>query len=373
MNITLVISSLSCGGAERALVVLAEGFAEKGHQVTLITIAGKERDFYQLPPKVSRFALNIAGKSSNIMQALQNNLHRVLVLRKAILSTHPDVVISSLVATNILTILSLFKTHLPIIITEQNYTPQDQRKKWYKIKKLFYKYANKLVSVSQELDQSFQWLDSSKKVVIYNPLVKIPEDDLLEETVLHNLGVDFHKHWITSMGRLTQQKGFDILIRAFSKIAHKHPDWQLLIIGEGELKSELLDLINQHNLSDRIVLVGRLNNPFPVLKKSEFFVMASRFEGFPLAHMEALACGLPVIATNCPAGPKEIIRHHVDGFLVPNEDIETLATTIEHLMFDSAERQRLASRAIEATQRFSLEKVLQNWEKLFEEVKNNES
>ncbi|EGJ32390.1 MULTISPECIES: glycosyltransferase family 4 protein [Moorena] len=369
MNITLVISSLSCGGAERVSVLLAEGFVAKGHQVTLITIAGKERDFYKLSPKVSRLALNIAGASHNAMQALRNNLHRCLVLRKAIKSTNPDLVISHLVATNLLTILSLLKTNLPTIITEHSYGREksDKRKK-YTLRKLVYKYANKLVSVSKELDQSFQWLNPNKRVVIYNPIVKIPENDLIEDHVLHNLGIDSHKNWITSMGRLTKQKGFDILISAFSKIAHKYPDWQILIIGEGHLKSELLALINKLNLSAQVVLVGRLSNPFPVLKKSELFVMASRWEGFPMVHCEALACGLPVIATDCPTGPKEIIRHNVDGVLVPNEDSEALATAMENLMSNSEERQRLASRATEVNKRFALEKILQDWEKLFENV-----
>ncbi|NEO02748.1 MAG: glycosyltransferase family 4 protein, partial [Moorea sp. SIO3I7] len=216
----------------------------------------------------------------------------------------------------------------------------------------------------------FQWLNPSRRVVIYNPLVKIPENDLIEDNVLHNLGIDSHKNWITSIGRLTKQKGFDILINAFPKIAHNYPDWQILIIGEGQLRPELLALINRLNLSNRVVLVGRLSNPFPVLKKSEFFVMASRWEGFPMAHCEALACGLPVIATDCLTGPKEIIRHNVDGVLVPNEDVEALATAMENLMSNSAERQRLASRATEVTKRFALEKILQDWEKLFQEVIN---
>ncbi len=373
MNITLVISSLSSGGAERALVLLAEGFADRGHQVTFITIASKERDFYKLPSKVSRLALNIAGTSHNFIQALKNNLHRILVLRRAIKSTNPDVVISSLVATNILTILSLLNTKLPIIINEQCYKMDVNTKKWHTIRKLAYRYANKLVSASQELDQSFQWLHPNKRVAIYNPLVKIPESDFIEDDFLRNLGIDLDKHWITSMGRLTEQKGFDILINAFSRIAHRYPDWQILIIGEGYLKSKLLALVDKLNLSDQIILVGRSSNPFPILKKSEFFVMASRWEGFGMVHAEALACRLPVIATNCSAGPKEIIRHNVDGFLVLNEDVETLATTMEHLMCDSAERQRLASRAMEVTERFNLDRILQNWEKLFEEVKNNES
>jgi GalNAc-alpha-(1->4)-GalNAc-alpha-(1->3)-diNAcBac-PP-undecaprenol alpha-1,4-N-acetyl-D-galactosaminyltransferase len=369
MKITLVISSLSSGGAERAFVLLAEGFLKINYQVTLITIAGKERDFYKLPSQVSRLALNIAGTSHNTVEALKNNLQRILVLRKAIQSTNPDLVISSLPATNVLTILSLFQTKIPLIINEQNHTPDISKKtNWHTIRKLLYKHANKLVSASQELDQSFQWLPSNKRAVIYNPLVKIPESDWIEEKFLQDLKIDSHKNWITSMGRLTEQKGFDILINAFSRMAHQYPDWQMLIIGEGHLRAELLALIERLNLSSQVILVGRLKNPFPLLKKSEFFVMASRWEGFGMVHAEALACGVPIIATDCPAGPKEIIRHNIDGILVENQNELDLSTAIEKLISHPEERKHLAHHTTEVTKRFELEKIIAEWDSLIQEI-----
>ena len=119
MRLTLVISSLSCGGAERAAVLLAEGFLKKGHQVAVVTIYGKETDFYKLPNQVRRLALNIAGNSAGLIQALGNNIYRLRVLRKAIRSLQPDMVISFLVETNILTLLALVKTDYPVIVSEQ--------------------------------------------------------------------------------------------------------------------------------------------------------------------------------------------------------------------------------------------------------------
>ena len=372
MKITIILPSLSSGGAERVMVLLSEGFLEKGHKITLITIAGKERDFYKLPTGVVRIALDIAGDSSNILEAIKNNFKRVLILRKAIKSTNPDIVISSLVSTNILTVLSLLESDIPILINEQNYTTKISKKKnWYKLRNFIYQYSDRLVSSSIGVDNTFKWLNSKKRVVSYNPLSRISEDDLTEKIDLDEDKISPRSNWITSMGRLTEQKGFDILIKAFYRISSNNPDWQLIIIGEGHLRSDLLELVNQYNLTEKVFLIGRLDNPFPIVKKSKFFVMASRFEGFGMVHAEALACGIPVISTDCPAGPNEVIRHDIDGILVENKNELELANAMDKLISNPSERQRLACNSHEVKNRFSLEKTVDKWENLIENLNIN--
>ena len=365
MKITLVISSLDCGGGERAIVLLAEGLANLKHQVTLITLADKSTDFYQLSPKVARLELGIMGKSSNLLEAVTNNIGRLHTLRKAIKSTDPDVVVSSLRKTNVSVILALLGIKYPVIVTEQNDVKVfSYGLVWETLRRLTYPLCSKVVSVSKGVDRGIELVPSNNRAVIYNPIT-IKDD---QTTASLPSEVDLDKNWIASMGRLTNQKGQDLLLQAFQQIASKHQNWQLLILGQGELREHLEQMRDDLGLSGRVVFTGALRNPFAVLKKAKLFVMASRNEGFPLAHGEALACGLPVIATDCPSGPSEMIRHDVDGLLVPNQDLGALAAAMESLMSDEQKRKQLAAKATEVIERFGQDKIVAQWETLMQKL-----
>ena len=367
MKITLVISSISGGGAERVLVLLAKGFIDRGYDVTVITLSDKTTDFYQLPVGCSRMALGIMGSSSSLSEAIKNNIQRISVLRKAVQSSSPDVVISFLRITNITTILALIGTKFPLIVTEHiDVKALSYGRFWETLRRLTYPFCSLVVSVSKGVDEGFATLAKSKRAVIYNPIM-INDDGQADQLPTE---VDPNKHWLVSMGRLTEQKGFDLLLQAFQQIAPKYPDWQLLILGRGELREQLERMRDDLGLSGQVIFTGALRNPFAVLKKAQLFVMASRNEGFPMAHGEALACGLPVIATDCPSGPSEMIRHNVDGILIKNEDINSLAHAIEELISDETKRKNLSARAPEVSDRFGLEKVVKMWEELLIELIN---
>ncbi|NJL11460.1 MAG: glycosyltransferase family 4 protein [Calothrix sp. SM1_7_51] len=366
MRLVLVLAGLSCGGAERCSVLLAEGFLKKGHQVTVVTIYGEENDFYRLPENAKRVALRVSGDSPTLIHALWNNIFRLWQLRKAICSLQADTVISFLDITNILTLLALTNTSYPVFVSEQN-NPLfcDPGKIWNKLRFFTYKQAARVVSSSQGVDKCFDWLPKTKRAVIYNPLTKIEDG---ENLINLPPGANLNKKWVIAMGRLTRQKGFDILLSAFKKIYHKYTDWQLIILGEGELRHEIENIIDSQGLNRQVILPGVLSNPFPILKRSELFVLSSRFEGFGNVLIEAKACGLPVISTDCPSGPKEIIRHGVDGILVANEDASALASAMDALMSDKKERLRLGANALDGVQRFNLENIVDDWEALITEV-----
>jgi len=360
MRLTFVISSLAGGGAERVLVNLTRGFLERGHDVSVVTMFGAESNRYALPEGAKQIALDIAGYSPHVLSALWNNIRRLIGIRRVVGATQPDVVISFMDRTNVLALLALQGTHLPVLVTEH----VDPRmiscgKIWERLRFWLYPRASCVVSVSQGLDQYFSWVKKEKRAVIYNPLF-INGAKEKDEYVWNNA---LKKH-IIAMGRLTYQKGFDLLINAFAQVAEKHPDWELHILGEGEERPALVSLVAKFKLDRRVFLPGWISDPFPILRASDFFVMSSRFEGFGNVLCEAMACGLPVISFDCPTGPSEIIRHGEDGLLIPSDDVDALASAMDHLMFDEEERKRLAARAPEVIERFSLQKVMGMWEEV---------
>ncbi len=168
------------------------------------------------------------------------------------------------------------------------------------------------------------------------------------------------------MGRLVPQKGFDMLLDAFSRVAGKHPEWSLKVLGKGPLKAQLEAQAELLGLKNRVNFAGTVPDPFPVLRESDLFVFASRFEGFGNALAEAMACGLPVISFDCPAGPSEIILNGMNGVLVPREDVAALAAAMDHLMSEPAARARLACHAPEVLQRFSLDRILGMWDEVID-------
>lgn len=363
MRITIVTPSLSGGGAERSVVLLSEGFLQKGHTVAVVTLSSEATDSFQLPEGTCRLALDIVADSRHIIQALRNNTRRATILRRAIKATSPDVVMSHMTHTNVLTALALANTSYPLIAVEHSDPAINARGKiWQKMRRLIYPRVTRLISVSKTIDSYFDWLPPAKRAVIPNP-VKRPEINTRGD---HS--ADSHPKLIVAMGRLIHLKGFDRLLLAFAKVACRHTDWQLLILGEGELKSELQQMIDQLDLVGRVHLPGFVHNPFDLLRNADIFAMASRSEGFPYALLEAMSCSLPVVAMDCPSGPRQIIRPGIDGILVPDGDVLGFANAMERLMSDENERRHLAAHAAEVLERFGLERITAEWETLFASI-----
>ena len=156
-------------------------------------------------------------------------------------------------------------------------------------------------------------------------------------------------------------KGFDLLIEAFGRCATKHADWSLVILGEGPERASLQTFAVALGIADRVSLAGQVQEPATILNGADLFVLSSRSEGFPNALLEAMACQLPVVSTDC-GGPRNIIRDGVDGILVPPDDVTALADAMDRLMANPDERRRLGAGALEVIERFSMEKVMTMWD-----------
>ncbi len=364
LKLTLVIYSLSCGGAERVMSIMANYWVAKGYQITLMTFVDRSQTpFYKLDSRINYQPLNIAQNSDNPIEAIINNYQRIIKLRKAITNSEPDVVISFMTQANVQTLLATRGLKIPTIISERNVTLDSTLgTAWKQIRKWTYLLSDTLVvQTKHSLDYvPSQWKSCIR--IISNPVILPPVNTDSAPTQL------LSPNSLIVVGRLEYQKGLDLLLKAFAQLKDSYPQWTLTILGEGSLRSELENLRDELGLKERVFLPGKKQNLYQYLKQAKIFILSSRYEGFPNALCEAMACGLPVIATDCPCGPREIIRDGVDGILVPNEDVSALAAAIIHLISDEEEQKRLATHAPEVSERFSLEKVMKSWEIIIKEV-----
>lgn len=365
MRITLVISSLSAGGAERVMSYMANYWAKKGWAVTLITMSKMDRDFFPVEDRVVRVSLGLAGDSSGGFDAILNNVKRLLSLRSAIQSSRPDVVISFMESVSVLTLLATRFTGIPVIVSEHNDPHQHNiGKVWGWLRRRVYPQAAALVVLTQNvLGWAVELVGEKKAFVIPNSITR-------NENRAVKRGGEFPQPFILAVGRLAFQKGFEFLLQAFKSVSQKNPEWSLVILGEGSERASLEAMVKALEIEDRVHLPGRHADPMSVMEQAPIFVMSSRYEGFPIVLLEALACGTPSISFNCPSGPSDVIRHGIDGILVPPEDVGALADAMQDLMTHPEKREKLALRAKEVTDRFGEERVMGMWETLIETIQD---
>jgi GalNAc-alpha-(1->4)-GalNAc-alpha-(1->3)-diNAcBac-PP-undecaprenol alpha-1,4-N-acetyl-D-galactosaminyltransferase len=364
MRLTLVIPSLQRGGAERVMCNLANAWAEQGREVTLLTLNKEGPPAFRLHPSVKRYPLDLPSEPANFLVTGFRHFARIRALRRAFRELQPDVIISFIVYANILTLLAAGPLKLPVIVSER----ADPRLYkigflWGVLRRLTYQWADMLVCQTQS---SLEWFQKRYKVpacAIPNPVALPAGAEPLPQGRPTRSG-----NILIAVGRLSYEKGFDLLLNAFARVADRHPAWTLKILGDGPCSPDLVTQCRQLNLTDRVDFPGAISDPFPCLRSADLFVLPSRFEGFPNALCEAMAAGLPPISFDCPSGPAEIIRDGIDGILVPPQDVDALASALDSLMGDSARRKQLAIRAPEVLSRFSPSNILLLWEEVFEIV-----
>jgi GalNAc-alpha-(1->4)-GalNAc-alpha-(1->3)-diNAcBac-PP-undecaprenol alpha-1,4-N-acetyl-D-galactosaminyltransferase len=357
MKVTLIIYALGGGGAERVMSILANYWASHGWDITLIMLVDPtEASFYQLDPRIKLRSLGIAEDSTNLLAAIANTYRRVKILRREIIASAPDVTISFMNSVNVYNILACWNLNIPTIVSEHTYPgANDAGKIWQFLMKKFYRYADLVTVLTQNAVPFYPIEGGYQTIVMPNPIAT-PEPVVAMDRLLPTFS-------LISVGRLDPRKGFDLLFRAFDQVHDRHPDWHLTILGEGEIRSELEALRSKLKLEDCVHLPGAVKNVSEYLYQADLFVMSSRVEGFPMALCEAMACGLPTIATDCLSGPSDIIDHGVNGLLVPPEDVDALAAGLEALMSDPDKRQQLAQNAPQILDRFGLEQVMVLWSK----------
>jgi GalNAc-alpha-(1->4)-GalNAc-alpha-(1->3)-diNAcBac-PP-undecaprenol alpha-1,4-N-acetyl-D-galactosaminyltransferase len=366
MKLTLISSSLEVGGAERVMSIIANYWAAKGWEITILTFDdGSKPPFYDLDDQIDVRPLAIESQDDYAisLSSVKDNLGRIQILKQAIVASRPDVVISFVNTTNIMTLLACWGLKVKTIVSEHvNPASSQVNKVTQLLQKFTYRRAD-LITVQTHAALSFFPPDRYKTFVIPNP-VALPTSDPIDS----QLNTD-DRH-LLAIGKLIPQKGFDLAIEAFAQVCQDRPEWTLTILGEGEMRDELEDLCTELGLEDRVFMPGVVKNIDAHLRKADIFVLSSRFEGFPVTLCEAMACGVPVIAANCLSGPREIVHNGIDGMLVMPDNVEALAMGLNQLMSDPGKRQYFSHHAPKVLDRFGVEPVMIIWNRAIEQVLN---
>lgn len=368
MKLLIFIHSLHSGGAERVTATLANHWAQKGWQVTVVTLTSDSQDFYQLHTAVLRVGLNVARESGNVVCAISNNIRRAHALRRVLKQIRPDVALSMMTTANILlAFASLGLKGFAKVGSERTYPPRIALGRiWEVLRSHSYGHLQAMVALTAE---SKTWLRTHTQV---NRVVIIPNPVLwplpVHAPILLPNARSSEIKTLLAVGRVSEEKGFALLIDIFQKIAPDFPDWRLVVLGDGPDRPVLMSRIADNDLSEKIFLPGRAGNVGDWYASAHLYVMSSRFEGFPNTLIEAMAHGLPAVSFDCDTGPRDIIRNEVDGLLVPAADFVALEAALRRLMCNDVLRRQFGIKAVEVRERFSMEKVIKMWENLFGEL-----
>jgi glycosyltransferase involved in cell wall biosynthesis len=363
MKIGFFYGNLQRGGAQRVISVLANRFTKQGDEVIILTLDSGESG-YALSPEVRVIGLNRAGDSKNKLEAINRRLNIIKDLKAFQKAEKLDVMVCfSIELYYKLHLAGLGKKSACKLICSERANPAAKKPSALdKIQLKALEKADGFIFQTQRVSQLFSRTLRNKGTVIHNGLFS----EEIPETVIPFEQRDSKK--ICAVGRLDNQKAYDTMFKAFAIFAKQHPEHRLNVYGDGRNRDKLEQLIRELDLESRIILHGNRPDAVEQIENAGMFVMTSCSEGMPNALIEAMACGLPCVCTDCDFGPAELIDNGESGLLVPVDDVQAIAAAMAKVSDDRALAEKLSLGALKIRQTHSRETICKQYRDYIESV-----
>lgn len=352
------------GGTERVAITIANQLAgkQKWEVIFLSVVEQKEAPFFEIEDGITRYVLS---DKKRWIQPGPGYLPLLPKLRRFIKEQDLDLMIDIDTILDLLTVPARVGIPVKLVAWDHfNYYYEWQSLVYRKFRRWVTRFtarhADYVVTLTERDAKNYTNVLKRKQKVytIYNPIEHILKDT--EEHVRENM--------LITAGRLTNVKGIDFLSRLAPKILSCHKDWKWYVLGEGEERKLLEDVRKKYSLQNQLILTGNVQNVEEYLKKASIYVMTSRAEGLPMVLLEAAGYKVPSISFDIQTGPAEIIEDGKTGFLIPPFDLEQMEEKIELLIQKDALRKKFAQQAEKSRQKFALDKIVAQWERLLEEI-----
>ena len=353
-NIIFVTISMCGGGTERVISVLANEAAKRKQKVTIMMI-GDDRVEYELSPEIDVICVSKATGGS-----LSGRIKRIKAMRK-VMKDNGGNVIAMGSSSAIFTLIAGLGLENKVVVSERNPPDRFNLKPISKgmkiLRELLYGTADKVVLQTEDAKAFFGNKVKNKSAIIMNPL---------PQNVFDSRSDCVREKSVIESGRLVDYKRVDITVKAFAQFRKTHPDYCLKIFGKGPLEDEIQQVINELNIGECAKLCGFSNNMYEEFSKGGMYVSSSSCEGVSNAMMEALALGIPVIATDCPVGGSRLcINDGEDGLLIPIEDVEALSEAMCKMADNQKFAEQMARNAMKKSETWTVETVWDRWLELF--------
>lgn len=355
MKVLFYISTIRGGGAARVMVNIANGIIGKECEVCFVTNFPADHE-YELNRSIKRIVLE---SEENMRNVLSKNLNRIRVLHRILKAEQPDVSIAFMRENNFRLIVAAKGTKTKTIVSVRNDPTKEYPDKLSrKLANILYNKANGIVFQTEDAKAYFSKNIQNRSRIIFN---QVDEKFYSENKALGE--------YIIACGRLSGQKNYPMMLKAFAGVLNEYPHERLRIYGEGDLKEELMELAKELNIEKSVQFMGFSTEMHEAYRRAKFLVMTSNYEGMPNVILEALASSVPVIATDCPCGgPRMVIRDGENGYLVPIEDCAEFESKMKSQISNVEKSIAMKEKAYLSAKAFTPSKVLVQWVQMIDAV-----